>query len=308
MDLFDLLNMYDVDTNCRIKLYRHSDGIEFLQKLRRDEKLEEYQAMQSKPYFNCDKVIVFLGMPQNGALFEAIYDVHGCRQLTPEELDITASKTPCWNDEQYHPPRLLRSLQPWWHGTKYIYNLKRTDEMAELSGRLIIKFGSKATQTSARWLQNFDQLPLVQIRADGQQQAFPGFENVRLSFQELEAIVNHREANQDWYHALSSVAGIYAICVTANNLSDEFDKRRIYIGSASGKDNLWQRWSEYVRTRHCGNKMLETLLKESPNVHLSFQFSIMQTAPLTMSKSEIVKLEDRYKENLQTRKFGLNQN
>ena len=63
--------------------------------------------------------------------------------------------------------------------------------------------------------------------------------------------------NKQWKMMLSNVYGVYLILDTITGQQ--------YIGSAYGKDGLWGRWSNYIHTKHGGNKILIELLKESPS-------------------------------------------
>lgn len=307
MDLTDLLRLYDMPRDGRIKLYRHSDDLGYLQMLRREGKLNEYQALQSRKLFECDRVGVFLGLPQNRGLFAGWYDVEGVEELPDAQLEEQAQASDWWSDPRYCPPRLRGRANPWWHGSRYRYDLRPVPDMAELADRLVVDFGS-FSRASARWLGSFERLPVVEIRAPGRREAFPGFDQVRLTYPELCTLVAHPDANPDWQHALGSVAGIYAICVTAEDPAGTLDGRRLYIGSASGRQNLWQRWSDYAASGHGGNKLLRELLERRPELRETLQFSILQTAPLTMSPAQILRLEQDYKQKLGTIRFGLNAN
>ena len=73
--------------------------------------------------------------------------------------------------------------------------------------------------------------------------SFPGYEDVDLSFAELETMV--RNDRPDWKGALESVKGVYLITDT------KAEKR--YVGSAYGDQGVWSRWREYIENGHGGN-------------------------------------------------------
>jgi hypothetical protein len=93
---------------------------------------------------------------------------------------------------------------------------------------------------------------------------------------------------------LSSVNGIYHICDQATGKS--------YVGSAYGEKGIFGRWSEYAHNGHGGNKELKGLDQTK------FEFSILEIIPSTSSVDEVIQRENRWKERLKTREFGLNSN
>ena len=98
--------------------------------------------------------------------------------------------------------------------------------------------------------------------------SFPGFEDIDLSFEELETLV--RNSRPDWKAALGSVKGIYLI-------SDIKTGKR-YIGSAYGDQGIWSRWCTYVATGHGGNVELRALVSD-PSLEYcrkSFRFALFK--------------------------------
>ena len=73
--------------------------------------------------------------------------------------------------------------------------------------------------------------------------SFPGYEDVDISFDELETLV--RNDRPDWKAALESVKGIYLITDTKTG--------RRYVGSAYSEHGIWSRWCSYVASGHGGN-------------------------------------------------------
>ncbi|MEC4091887.1 GIY-YIG nuclease family protein [Pseudoalteromonas rubra] len=61
---------------------------------------------------------------------------------------------------------------------------------------------------------------------------FPGFKDVLLSRKQLNIIFS--EMYPSWKSALSSVSGVYLISDTRTG--------KLYVGSASGGEGIWQRW------------------------------------------------------------------
>lgn len=98
-----------------------------------------------------------------------------------------------------------------------------------------------------------------------------------------------------WRSALSHWRGIYLMI-------DRSDGRQ-YVGSACGHENILQRWLDYSRTGHGGNKLLKA--RDPAN----FVFSILQRVSPDMPEAEVVAIENSWKTRLRTRApDGLNEN
>jgi len=180
----------------------------------------------------------------------------------------------------------------------YYYDLEQVDDFADLEDRLIIDWGSNAISWH-QWYDRHDK-NIVQILPNGYVGHFPGLLNFVLNFDELQTIINYPDANHDWYHHLSAVNGIYMI------LDDKTGHQ--YIGSANGKNGIWQRWSNYASNYTGGNDQLIALLKTDPLYYKNFKYSVLQTLPSNITQREIVAIENLYKEKLGSRAHGLNQN
>lgn len=182
---------------------------------------------------------------------------------------------------------------------KYHYELEEVTGFEDLKDRLVIDWG-KATISWHQWVdENKDKL-VLEIMPNGYLGEFPGLLEFTLDFSELEILIRNPEANRNWYHHLSSVNGIYLILDTTSG--------KQYIGSAYGQDGVWQRWAEYVTSRHGGNKYLKELCDKTKNHHENFRFSVLQSLPSNISNKEVIALENLYKNKLGSRSFGLNAN
>lgn len=82
---------------------------------------------------------------------------------------------------------------------------------------------------------------------------FPGYENVRLSYYQLEGIINRKRFS--WIYALKNQKAVYLIT----------DKK---------KGMLLQRWSDYVRDGYGGNTRLKEHVKEKASTILKIIFGI----------------------------------
>ena len=66
----------------------------------------------------------------------------------------------------------------------------------------------------------------MEVLPEGYVKPFPGYLDILLTYPVLKKIFLNPQANSEWKHKLSSVAGIYAI--------KDSKEQQIYIGSASG--------------------------------------------------------------------------
>jgi len=119
--------------------------------------------------------------------------------------------------------------------------------------------------------------------------AMPVWDELVLGWNELSILP------QSWATALCHWRGIYLI----TDSSDGFQ----YVGSAYGSENILQRWREYARTGHGGNKHLR---KRDPS---NFQFAILQRLSPDLPDADVIRSEGSWKERLLTRwPNGLNDN
>jgi len=131
--------------------------------------------------------------------------------------------------------------------------------------------------------------------------AFPGFETIDLSFEELETLV--RNDRTDWKSALESVKDVYLITDT------ETGKR--YVGSANGDQGIWSRWSSYVASGHGGNVELRALISDLSLEYCrkSFRFALLESRPARTPDEVVLDRETFWKQVLMTRgNHGLNRN
>ena len=132
--------------------------------------------------------------------------------------------------------------------------------------------------------------------------SFPGYNNVRLSYKDLQLIIKNEEP--EWKLALSNVKGVY--CITDTKAG------KLYIGSAYGDaQGIWQRWSSYANANKLtgGNKVFEDMKVEDPNyIKNNFQYSILEIFDIKTKDDDIIKRESFWKDVFLTRKFGMNKN
>ncbi|EGD41861.1 hypothetical protein NBCG_03836 [Nocardioidaceae bacterium Broad-1] len=188
--------------------------------------------------------------------------------------------------------------------TTRVFDLRRTDFLEPLTGRLVVEWSSP--RNWHRHATSAATLPVLEI-ADRDKVPFPGFDRVLLRFHELqEMTTDHRYA--DWRAALSEVQGIYLITDSSTG--------RQYVGKADGGERILGRWMQYARDGHGGNlalRELATAVREhggplGTDHARHFVFSILRVFGPSTSSTEIDAAESHYKNALMTREFGLNRN
>ncbi len=177
-------------------------------------------------------------------------------------------------------------------------------EIVGYLGRLVITWADRNTMNivmrdkaaiSRLTVKTILEQPYDEIEA-----AFPGYENVNLSWSELNYVLKLKT----WQTALENQKGVYLITDTATN------KR--YVGSASGNEMLLGRWRSYAENGHGHNKELKTLVKEQSLKYVkdNFRYSILDIYKSTTDDKIILNRESWWKEVLLTRnpEFGYNAN
>lgn len=169
-------------------------------------------------------------------------------------------------------------------------------------GRVIVKY-RKTHQTQVVYARKvINELEVEQILPsifDGVN--FPGYDKVRLSYDQLSTIVNNHK--KDWVAALENQKAVYLI-------TDMYNGKQ-YVGSAYGENGmLLQRWSSYVVSGHGENKLLKEIVDDCglDYIKQNFQYAILENYNARVDKHIILERESWWKETLGSRAFGLNAN
>lgn len=176
------------------------------------------------------------------------------------------------------------------------------ERLSQFFGRVIIKY-HKFNRTQGVYAHTImNELEVVQILPviyDGED--FPGYDNVTLSFSQLETIITRNK--RDWIAALEHQKALYLITDTNTG--------KHYVGSAYGTNGmLLKRWSNYVTNGHGGNVELKKIVDELGfnYVKSHFQYSILENYNSNVDKNFILERESRWKRALSTREWGYNKN
>lgn len=265
----------------KVKLIRHSMTDKGFKACYDADKVYDYTCHQ-KPGFSrgYDYWAVFIGGSGTTAVFHALYKVNGS---VPETLEMVQA-------------RLVKEEVNEYSGNYVFFNLEHSPLLQDYEDRLTIDWG----KSTLMWHQKGTrEKPIIFILPD-KKKAFPGFEDLILTYDELRKVITTQGVYDAWRVALSSVNAIYLIVDTETG--------KQYVGSAYGNDGLWGRWSCYVDTLHGNNKQMKDLICNYPERYHSFQFSVLQILPKTMTAEEVVAVEARYKKKLLSIPFGMNEN
>lgn len=275
----DILRKAGLDP-AKVKLIRHSrSDADFNSCYQKGpEMIQEYTRVQ-KPDFSkgYDYWCVFISESSTTARFFACYRVNGS---VPDAPALKPSGFP---------------IESWFHGNLSYFDLEPVSLFEEYENRLVIEWGKSALA----WHQKgTSEKPVLAIESFAK--PFIGYENVILSYDELKAVVENRLDYSLWQSALSSVNAVYLIVDTETGQQ--------YVGSAYGENGLLGRWSCYISTLHGGNKLMKEVLCSHPDRYQSFQFSILQILPKTITQDEIIHIESLWKKKLLSARFGMNEN
>lgn len=227
-------------------------------------------------------------------MLEGQYWNHGRRSFKTGQMTIGFTKIRRKEDLWllFHVGRVTKDLGiP--RGVGYEY--EALPEYDKYVGRLIIRFKNRSQTLIRNARSVMDDCYISQILPGTfDSEEFPGYENVHIPWPELGRVVE----KDSWNTALRNQKGVYLITDTSNG--------KMYVGSAYGEDMILGRWTSYARTGHGGNKELKKLSRE--HIRQYFKYSILDIYKSTTDDQVIIEREGWWKEVLQTRRFGYNEN
>ena len=175
------------------------------------------------------------------------------------------------------------------------YEYEKIEKYEKYVGRLIIRFKNRCQQLIRKASTIINECEVIQIlKHDYDDDIFPGYDNVRLSWEKLKRVLE----KDRWQTALQNQKGVYLITDCTNN--------KMYVGSAYGKDMILGRWRSYVKTGHGGNIGLKKI--EFDHIKKYFKYSILDIYKSTTADDVIIRRENWWKETLNTRNNGYNEN
>ncbi|MFH0815638.1 MAG: GIY-YIG nuclease family protein [Methanobacteriota archaeon] len=244
------------------------------------ESFKKWQDYQGNDIFKRKYVASFVQYRKNVWLFVGVWEIKGFVNK-PRDKDAGDWANP---------------------GAKIRYNSSLTSYGKDLVGRLLIDWvRTQRDRNSYRNGENFfHQLGVKYIKEKKHETSeYPGPDDVHLTHSELTTIVDKEV--ESWKVSLSYLKGVYLI------MDNKTGKG--YVGSATGEDYLWQRWCQYAKTGHGGNKLLVRLLKKEGDDYAdNFTFSLLQVFNPSVDDNVVIERESFWKSVLLTRDFGYNDN
>ncbi len=276
----DILNKAGIDP-ARVKLIRHALTDKGFKACYDKNMVYEYTCHQKLGFSKgFDYWAIFISGEGTLAKFYALYKV--CSAV-PDSADLAPKGLPDCEAKGYV-------------GENAVFLLEPVEALKDYEKRLTIDWG----KSTRMWHQRgTTEKPVVSLQMD-EKKVFSGFEDLVLTYDELKEIVCNPVVYEAWHAALASVYAIYLI------VDRETGKQ--YVGSAYGSGGLLSRWSCYVETYHGHNKRMRELICDYPERFHSFQFSILQILPKTLTADDVVSVESQYKRKLLSIEFGMNDN
>lgn len=132
-------------------------------------------------------------------------------------------------------------------------------------------------------------------------ETFHGYDKVHLSYAKLDRIFK-REILPSYHDALESVTGVYCLTDTKTG--------KLYIGSATGEGGVAARWGNYLDTKHGGNKELRKLHEDKGEEYFRkyFKFTLLEYFGMSYDPQKVLEREQWWKDCLDTREHGYNDN
>lgn len=178
-------------------------------------------------------------------------------------------------------------------GDEY-YQLESISQFEPFAGRLIASYRRGAGYTGMDFNLSNNENRAIGIRENMtvekitasrlDSKPFPGYDQVRLNFQELCSVI----ISEEWRTALGAVQGIY--------LQTDLSNGWHYVGSAYSqggeKIGILSRWAEYASGDHTGgNDLLRAIPDAAEHIERYFQYSILEVFDMKADKDDIINRE-----------------
>lgn len=195
--------------------------------------------------------------------------------------------------------RITKSYNKFWDGITHsnvytFYEHEKLQEYEKFFGRLIVQFHKNNAFVTLNG-NRIDDFVLKEVLPNSlDNDLFPGYDKVNISWGELNRVVE----KDTWKTVLQNQKGVYLLTDISNGMK--------YVGSAYGEYMILGRWISYVKTGHGGNVGLKSLTFD--HIKQNFKYSILDIYKSTTDDQIIIDRESWWKEVLQSRRFGYNEN
>ena len=195
--------------------------------------------------------------------------------------------------------KITKSYNNFWDGITHshvntFYEHEKLPEFEKYFGRMVVQFHKEnayVTLTGNR-LNDFILKEILPSSLD--KDLFPGYDKVNISWETMKRVLE----KDTWKITLENQKGVYLITDISNG------KR--YIGSAYGEYMILGRWKSYIKTGHGGNVGLKNLTFDY--IKKNFKYSILDIYKSSTNDQIIIDRESWWKEVLQSRTYGYNEN
>jgi hypothetical protein len=302
IDLYTLFRMYGLEEGRAVKIYRHTPHLHpaaphfpnLENPLEID--VDAVYKMKLLPHFHARLASKDLGHGKDHLVGAFVVGADDATRFAGLFRILSVSKD--------HSSPMAREARKWnfmkaghvWH------ELEHLNSFSPLEDRLIVDWPPPA-RAKSRWLVDAKgkvaQFEVLEIRAKGEFSDFPGFDNVLLSYRDLEEHKKHEDTSS-WVKVLKTTRGVYLITDTISG--------QLYVGSATGEDGLWGRWRGYASSKHGGNKLIRLGIEAGMLDSRNFQICVLETMNNRASAKEGLAAEKRWKAMLGKKATTLNGN
>lgn len=169
------------------------------------------------------------------------------------------------------------------------------EQHQKYSGRVIVEYNNKSQNLIRLASSVLHECNVSQVLEQKyEDDEFPGYDEVNLPWVSLSRVIN----KQAWKTALENQKGVYLVT--------DINNGKMYVGSAYGDSMIHGRWLQYTKNGHGGNVNLKKL--EFEYIKKNFRYSILEIYKSITDDKFIIKREAWWKEALQSRLHGYNEN
>jgi hypothetical protein len=183
----------------------------------------------------------------------------------------------------------VRELPKYGHANKdhdcLWFDLVLAPQLLHWSGKLIVSWPPPEIAWT-RWCSQ-NEFGVLAIHEESLlSEAMPDWRTLTFTWNDLSVLP------PSWRAKLAEWRGVYFILDASDGKG--------YVGSASGPENIRQRWEDYAKSGHGGNKLLKKCKADN------LRFSILERVSPDTPRDEVTRLEETWKKRLHTCAHGLN--